>query len=378
MAIPNTESVLIDSADMKIVEGLNSAKVAPALANPKLGRSYYRELVNTKSTVDGRQLQASQLEQVFKNTKKEWLDYGLMIPMNDGHIKTAGEGLKGFIYGLEFKKEGPVYSLWGKVFLFEPYATAFDEGRFPNISVEIEPKGMDEKGGEYGMYLAGAALQGQTKPALPGLKVFSKKMMTGFRNAMDGALIAFSKLYSAELNLSEGEMKLDVDKLIKAKESFMMGIAALDEAIKEYEGESKEPAKEGDVPPMDADAKKNADLSAKPDPEKEKLSKENAELKAQLSAKKGKEAIELEFTKLINEGKARPSDLERFTKLANLDSIEFAKSNFATKLPAPDQSGEHKSVTNPSLTEAQAKEIHYMKLMKFDQAYIDNAMKGAN
>lgn len=358
---PNTPRKVLKKAVMKIVPGLSSANVTAEIGDKMGAQTIYRELMNSGSTIDKRVYLPQHIMEIFANTKKILMDRGIIMPMKEGHIEQQNEMLPGFVHAIELVQDGDKLAIWGKVFLHEPYFSAFKRGQLPNVSVEIDAEGSHVNGGAVGPYMSAVAMLGRTQPAFPELKVFQKKLGSVLGSAVHGALTQFSKLFKSQKLQSEGNMEFDKELLEGAIGSIESGLMQLKEALAGYEGE--EPPAEGEEGEM---AKKK-----KYEEEKAALAKENAELKAKLAAKGATDEVDKEFAKLVAENKATPADKERFVKLVTTNDMEFAKSNFVVTLPSPPAGKDLPSVKHVKLTAEQEAERVILQKMRINEDEID-------
>lgn len=174
------------------------------------GKTYTKEIVRAGFSIDGRTLTNDEINSLYNNTKTNFLEKGILLKVKVGHFQGSGffgdndQELKGFATNLELRKadaeEEHRLSIWSKIHLYPEIATAYEEGRYPEVSIGNFGKIRDNDGNDIEDIIDHIALLGADRAALPFL-----------RSALDqlGRLYnSIRKTQNMEVNHSMNEINL--------------------------------------------------------------------------------------------------------------------------------------------------------------------------
>lgn len=316
---------------------------------PQEGGVVEREIFRATVSYDGRFGNYSQeqrndfINQVYKNTLTFILKPGITIPVKCGHF-DQDQKLKGYIVSISKKSKqdpelGRVNTIWGKMFLYEPYYSDYCNDRYPSMSAEIPDTGSTETGKIFKDHISAVALLGTDVAAFP---LMEKYMLE--HNLTLSEMSFFSKVGHKDYKLKEFEMAKTFDKqnlidALIAKLTDMLPdlISEIwDEVYPEGSPEEEatespdEAASEGDEPKkeMAADKEDKTDKDSSPANGDEDESDKKKSMKSQYAAL-NKDRAELMYDKLVFAGKIGKDQKANFMTMSEKTGIDFAVSVYS-------------------------------------------------
>jgi hypothetical protein len=294
-----------------------------------------REIFRSGFSIDGRFMSRSLVRRIFKNTKKELINKGILIPLKLGH-DDRDQRLKGKVIDLKLKKKLKPklrtfeYSIHAELEMFEDAYTMFQKGELPNLSVEISPFGFDENGKEFGDHIFALALLGTDSPALPWLLQKYEDM-------------AFC--YSLLPNTKKEFQQMDPEKILAILEQMESSIAELRGMIAP-DDEGDDDAEESEKDEKEANPE-NSDESSFEDKSSDDKDSELPESEARIKELE-QQVKDLQAEKTFNElhagGKIASDQKSQFKALVKKTDISFAIGHYnQSKTKAPPQNKQTKS-----------------------------------
>ncbi len=307
-----------------------------SLVEGKPGTSYFREIITYGFWSDQRSFQKEELEETYKNTKAEFLDKKLIIPIVLDHERSGD--MKGYIQTVEMKLNGfGQKSLWSRFFLFEETAKEYEEGKYPNLSPEINRLGMTHDGNEYTYHLAHISLLGAQNPAMPWL-YWGERVEASIKSLKTWVGKKMSGQTDDRNNNKENIMPKVKEKLEEVKE-YLAGIMASAEAMVTSIDEVLSVEDTADPPTeeeVDAAAKTKAAAvkAAAAKAGLTDLEKKDAELKASIEKREAElfKISEVETLKKVDEmiaaGKLKPNQVDLFKGVVGVGGLQAAVDMF--------------------------------------------------
>jgi hypothetical protein len=354
---------------MEVLE--TAVAVIPDTNKNAPGKSIYREIVYSGFSIDNRELTSDDIKEMYFNTKSFMLDKGSLVKVKVSHWQEmAGEELKGFVTGLELRKdtdekdeEKSKYSIWAKMHLYEEVYEQYTEGRYPEVSIYSMDEVRDKEGNKYRNVIEHIALLGSTRAALPELETGKFDMMFKAFSTMIDKMKSILPLKKGEHR--EMEIKTeDIDALIEMVEGVKTTLASWKDEEQEDEdgteggeGEGNDSGERKATPPANnvqppannegGQSSNNSDAAGQQRSANLDIEKKIAEMNKQMA--------EIEYERMFAANAIIPDQKENFMKICTENGVEFARSVYDKReIPKPPEGDQYSagSGNNAELEEA--------------------------